>query len=39
MPHVVIDFSTGLEDSYDMDLLCKSVFDALILDVEINAPR
>ncbi|SDF56974.1 5-carboxymethyl-2-hydroxymuconate isomerase [Celeribacter baekdonensis] len=38
MPHVVIDFSTGLEDSYDMDLLCKSVFDALILDVEINAP-
>lgn len=38
MPHVVIDFSNGLEDSHDISSLCRAVFDALILDVEINAP-
>ncbi|SFJ84406.1 5-carboxymethyl-2-hydroxymuconate Delta-isomerase [Celeribacter neptunius] len=38
MPHVVIDFSEGLERSHDMSRLCNDVFEALILDVEINAP-
>lgn len=38
MPHVVIDFSEGLERSHDIQALCEAVFDALILDVEVNAP-
>ena len=38
MPHVVIDFSQGLEEAHDMDALCQHVFDALIADDEINPP-
>nr|WP_321511815.1 5-carboxymethyl-2-hydroxymuconate Delta-isomerase [uncultured Celeribacter sp.] len=38
MPHLVIDFSQGLEADHDMNALCKAVFDALILDPEINPP-
>ena len=38
MPHLVIDFSQGLEAGHDMNALCKAVFDALILDPEINPP-
>ncbi|PZX08416.1 5-carboxymethyl-2-hydroxymuconate Delta-isomerase [Celeribacter halophilus] len=38
MPHVVIDFAEGLERSHDMSRLCEEVFDALVLDVEVNAP-
>ncbi|AJE48952.1 5-carboxymethyl-2-hydroxymuconate Delta-isomerase [Celeribacter indicus] len=38
MPHVVIDFSDGLETAHDMTRLCSDVFEALILDAEISAP-
>ena len=38
MPHVVIDFAEGLEQSHNMSQLCETVFETLILDVEINAP-
>lgn len=29
MPHVSIEFSDGLEQNYDIQLLCKNVFAAL----------
>jgi 5-carboxymethyl-2-hydroxymuconate isomerase len=28
MPHIVIEFSAGLEQSHDMNALCGAVFDA-----------
>lgn len=36
MPHLVIDFSQGLEDSYDMQNLCEMLHAELSLDVEVN---
>lgn len=29
MPHLVLEFSKGLDDSHDMPALCQTLFDAL----------
>lgn len=28
MPHIVIDYSEGLDDAHDLHALCRAVFDA-----------
>ena len=38
MPHVVIDFSAGLEDSTDITALCQAVFDKLAQEPAIPNP-
>lgn len=39
MPHVVIDFSAGLEDTADMKQMCIDIRDALAADASIPAPQ
>lgn len=39
MPHVVIDFSAGLEDTADMKQMCLDIRDALAADASIPAPK
>lgn len=30
MPHIVIDYSEGLDDTHDLHALCRSVFEAAV---------
>jgi 5-carboxymethyl-2-hydroxymuconate isomerase len=39
MPHIVIDFSAGLEKTADMQQLCIDIKDALFQDASIPAPK
>jgi 5-carboxymethyl-2-hydroxymuconate isomerase len=39
MPHIVIDFSAGLEDSADMTQMCVDIRDALAADASVPAPK
>jgi 5-carboxymethyl-2-hydroxymuconate isomerase len=39
MPHLILDVSAGLEQTYDLNAVCKSVFDALITDPSIPDPK
>ena len=39
MPHIVIDFSAGLEKTADIQQLCNDIQDALSVDTSIPAPK
>lgn len=39
MPHIVIDFSAGLEKTADIQQMCVDIRDALTGDASIPAPK